>query len=186
MATVCRCTHARRASVDDRAVADPSLLQRGRPPAGDAGHAPRPSVPGIRRRRDPGRRRRINRCHRRGAKAAAAGDAVSGASRPANHGKGFAVRTGMLAAAGELLVFTDADGAYGPESVARVVRALATHPVAIGARGRHATAPLVRRVASRTFNQALQSSPTCLCRHLVRPQGLPPSRHTRAVRSREG
>jgi Glycosyl transferase family 2 len=30
-----------------------------------------------------------------------------------NHGKGFAVRAGMLAAEGELIVFTDADGSYG-------------------------------------------------------------------------
>jgi glycosyltransferase involved in cell wall biosynthesis len=45
-------------------------------------------------------------------------------SRP-NHGKGFAVRTGMLAAAGNLLVFTDTDGAYGPNDLERVVLALA-------------------------------------------------------------
>jgi dolichyl-phosphate beta-glucosyltransferase len=76
-------------------------------------------------------------------------------SRP-NHGKGFAVRTGMLAAAGNLLVFTDADGAYGPADLERVVRALVAAPVAIGTRGPDATAPLARRLASRAFNHALQ------------------------------
>jgi dolichyl-phosphate beta-glucosyltransferase len=76
-------------------------------------------------------------------------------SRP-NHGKGFAVRTGMLAAAGNLLVFTDADGAYGPADLERVVRALAAAPVAIGTRGAGAAAPLARRLASRGFNHALQ------------------------------
>ena len=75
-------------------------------------------------------------------------------TRP-NHGKGFAVRTGMLAATGDLLVFTDADGAYGPGDMDQVVRALAVAPMAIGTRGPDAAAPLVRRVASRAFNQAL-------------------------------
>jgi dolichyl-phosphate beta-glucosyltransferase len=51
-----------------------------------------------------------------------------------NHGKGFAVRTGVLSAEGELVVFTDADGSYGPEQVERVVRALEQAPVAIGSR----------------------------------------------------
>jgi len=37
-----------------------------------------------------------------------------------NHGKGFAVRTGMLAARGERVVFTDADGSYTPAEVERV------------------------------------------------------------------
>jgi dolichyl-phosphate beta-glucosyltransferase len=49
-----------------------------------------------------------------------------------NRGKGFAVRTGMLAAQGELVVFTDADGSYGPRELDRIVRALAGAPVAIG------------------------------------------------------
>jgi dolichyl-phosphate beta-glucosyltransferase len=35
-------------------------------------------------------------------------------SRPIVAGKGFGVRTGVLAARGELVVFTDADGSYGP------------------------------------------------------------------------
>jgi hypothetical protein len=75
-------------------------------------------------------------------------------SRP-NHGKGFAVRAGMLAGSGELLVFTDADGAYGPGDVQRVVQALETAPVAIGTRGPDTAAPLARQVASRAFNYGL-------------------------------
>ena len=75
-----------------------------------------------------------------------------------NHGKGFAVRVGMLAARGELVVFTDADGAYGPEEIDRVVAALAAAPVAIGVRA-DADAqggPLLRRLASRVFNRAMR------------------------------
>jgi dolichyl-phosphate beta-glucosyltransferase len=74
-----------------------------------------------------------------------------------NHGKGHGVRTGMLQARGELLVFTDADGSYGPGEVARVAAALAHAPVAIGSRpAGWATGPPTRRLASRLFNRAIQ------------------------------
>jgi glycosyltransferase involved in cell wall biosynthesis len=72
-----------------------------------------------------------------------------------NRGKGFAVRTGMLAAEGELIVFADADGSYGPDKIDRIVAALDEAPVAIGARG-SASAPLARRIASRGFNLAIR------------------------------
>ena len=75
-----------------------------------------------------------------------------------NHGKGFAVRAGMLAAVGELVVFTDADGAYRPGEVDRVVRALAEAPVAIGVRpSATATARFARSVASQGFNRLLRA-----------------------------
>ena len=78
-------------------------------------------------------------------------------SRP-NRGKGFAVRTGVLAAQGEVIVFTDADGSYGPDDLERVVAALADAPVAIGSRAAGAaTGPLVRRLASRLFNRTIQA-----------------------------
>jgi glycosyltransferase involved in cell wall biosynthesis len=76
-----------------------------------------------------------------------------------NHGKGYAVRTGIQAAQGELVVFTDADGSYGPEQLERVVAALQQGaPVAIGARlGSHAGAgPPLRRLASRVFNRVMR------------------------------
>ena len=75
-----------------------------------------------------------------------------------HHGKGDAVRAGIRAARGELVVFTDADGSYGPEQVDRVVAALAVAPVAIGARlGAAAGAgPPLRRLASRVFNRAMR------------------------------
>jgi dolichyl-phosphate beta-glucosyltransferase len=75
-----------------------------------------------------------------------------------NHGKGYAVRTGIQAALGELVVFTDADGSYGPEQLERVVAALERAPVAIGARlGSDADpgSPL-RRLASRVFNRVMR------------------------------
>ena len=41
-----------------------------------------------------------------------------------NHGKGYAIRTGMLAAGGDLLVFTDADLPFGVEGVKCVLAEL--------------------------------------------------------------
>ncbi len=37
-----------------------------------------------------------------------------------NRGKGYAVRTGMLAAAGDVVLFTDCDNAYGTEALGRM------------------------------------------------------------------
>lgn len=92
------------------------------------------------------------------AEAAAARDRrVRVLRRSPNRGKGFAVRTGMLAGRGRRLVFTDADGSYGPEQVERVARALDGAAVAIGRRGGlEAGWPLLRRLASRVFNLALR------------------------------
>jgi len=75
-----------------------------------------------------------------------------------NRGKGFAVRTGVLAAEGELVVFTDADGSYRPDDVERVVAALADAPVAIGSRDLHvqASSP-TRQVASMLFNRVMRT-----------------------------
>lgn len=59
------------------------------------------------------------------------GDAVRKASEkeprirlegyPDNRGKGCAVRTGMLAANGDMVVFTDCDNAYGEDAVGRMI-----------------------------------------------------------------
>jgi dolichyl-phosphate beta-glucosyltransferase len=75
-----------------------------------------------------------------------------------NRGKGFAVRTGMLSAQGERLVFTDADGSYSPGDLDRLVAALARAPVAIGTRAGDASGPVARRVASRVFNLAIRGA----------------------------
>jgi dolichyl-phosphate beta-glucosyltransferase len=75
-----------------------------------------------------------------------------------NRGKGFAVRTGMLAAQGDLVVFTDADGSYQPSDLDRIVAALDQAPVAIGTRAGGASGPIARRAASRVFNLAIRGA----------------------------
>jgi dolichyl-phosphate beta-glucosyltransferase len=90
---------------------------------------------------------------------AAADPRVRVVRTPHNHGKGYAVRVGVQAAQGELVVFTDADGSYGPEQLERVVAALDRAPVAIGARlGSQAGtgSPLLRRLASPVFNRVMR------------------------------
>jgi glycosyltransferase involved in cell wall biosynthesis len=90
---------------------------------------------------------------------AAADPRVRVVRTPHNHGKGYAVRVGVQAAQGELVVFTDADGSYGPEQLERVVAALGHAPVAIGARlGSQAGtgSPLLRRLASPVFNRVMR------------------------------
>jgi glycosyltransferase involved in cell wall biosynthesis len=90
---------------------------------------------------------------------AAADQRVRVVRTPHNHGKGYAVRVGVQAAQGELVVFTDADGSYGPEQLERVVAALDQAPVAIGARlGSQAGtgSPLLRRLASPVFNRVMR------------------------------
>src|SRR5215207_4132120 len=93
------------------------------------------------------------------AEAAAAADRrVRVLSYRPNRGKGFAVRTGVLAARGELVVFTDADGSYRPSDLDRIVAALAQAPVAIGTRAGDPSGPVARRAASRVFNLAIRGA----------------------------
>jgi dolichyl-phosphate beta-glucosyltransferase len=73
-------------------------------------------------------------------------------------GKGAAVRAGMLAARGDLIVFADADMATPPDQLPLLVEALATHDVALGSRiqpdgsDMRATQPGYRRMLGRAFH----------------------------------
>jgi len=75
-----------------------------------------------------------------------------------NRGKGAAVRTGMLAATGRKVLFTDADIPYRLTDMATVVERLDHAPVVIGDRTLQGAeynvpVPLLRRVASFLFSQ---------------------------------
>ena len=77
-------------------------------------------------------------------------------------GKGAAVRAGMLAASGDVLVFADADMATPPEMLPRLVTALETADVALGSRiqpdgsDMRATQPRFRRLVGKVFRFAAQ------------------------------
>ncbi len=71
-----------------------------------------------------------------------------------NKGKGGAVRTGMLAAAGDVRMFTDADLAYGTDVIPVFCEAISEScDVAVGTRrkGGYGSYSFVRRIASGAF-----------------------------------
>jgi dolichyl-phosphate beta-glucosyltransferase len=73
-------------------------------------------------------------------------------------GKGAAVKVGMLAANGELVVFADADMATPPDQIPLLVAALRDHDVALGSRiqpdgsDMRASQPLYRRLLGKVFH----------------------------------
>ena len=81
-------------------------------------------------------------------------------SHPRNLGKGAAVRTGMLAARGDLVCFADADMAIDPIHLSALVDALARAPVAVGSRavaGHVDYGTRLRTDAGRAFNLAVRA-----------------------------
>ncbi len=79
-----------------------------------------------------------------------------------NRGKGYAVRTAMLEATGDVRMFTDADLAYGTEVILAVAKAFAENPdadVVIGSRNLNKDGyegyTAMRRVASKTYIKVL-------------------------------
>lgn len=73
-------------------------------------------------------------------------------------GKGAAVRAGMLAAATDLVIFTDADMATPPDMIPLLVEALETHDVALGSRiqddgsDMRKSQPLYRRLLGKAYH----------------------------------
>lgn len=90
---------------------------------------------------------------------AASGDGVGlSVLRVPHGGKGAAVRAGMLAATGDIVIFADADMATPPDQIPLLVRALHDHDVALGSRiqpdgsDMRATQPGYRRLLGQTFH----------------------------------
>ena len=80
-------------------------------------------------------------------------------------GKGYAVRTAMLAAEGDIIMFTDADLAYGTDVIKQVYDEFATHPEAdmvIGSRNLHKDGyegyTFIRKLMSKTYIKVLGNS----------------------------
>ncbi len=77
--------------------------------------------------------------------------------RRPHEGKGAAVRAGILAGTGDLVLFMDADMATPPDQIPFLVDALADHEVAVGSRvqpdgsDRRASQPLYRRILGKAY-----------------------------------
>jgi dolichyl-phosphate beta-glucosyltransferase len=81
---------------------------------------------------------------------------------PANRGKGYAVRHGVLAAEGSAILFSDADLSTPVEELDQLVPALARADVVIGSRALPESVlevhqPLYRELSGRTFNLLFQA-----------------------------
>ena len=81
---------------------------------------------------------------------------------PDNKGKGCAVRTAVLESKGDIVMFTDADLAYGTDVIARVAEKFAENPdadVVIGSRNLNKDGyegyTLLRKIASKTYIKVL-------------------------------
>jgi dolichyl-phosphate beta-glucosyltransferase len=73
-------------------------------------------------------------------------------------GKGAAVRAGVMAATGDLVVFTDSDMATPPDQIPLLTAELADHDIALGSRiqpdgsDRRASQPVYRRMLGKVFH----------------------------------
>lgn len=82
-------------------------------------------------------------------------------SYPDNRGKGYAVKTGMLAATGEIRIFTDSDLAFGVDIIRQFYDALSHSrvDVAIGSRAIQPNGyegyTITRKIASKTYIKIL-------------------------------
>lgn len=74
-----------------------------------------------------------------------------------NHGKGYAVRTGVLAAEGDLILFTDCDNAYGTDAIGRLAKTLVKTEADIVVGSRNLSKDgyegytFIRKLASKTY-----------------------------------
>ena len=74
-----------------------------------------------------------------------------------NRGKGYAVRTGVLAAEGDLILFTDCDNAYGEEAIGNIADALINSgaDIVVGSRNLSKDGyegyTFLRKLASKTY-----------------------------------
>jgi dolichyl-phosphate beta-glucosyltransferase len=74
-----------------------------------------------------------------------------------NRGKGYAVRTGVLAAEGDVIVFTDCDNAYGTDVIAEIYKRFLENnaDIIVGSRNMDKSGydgyTFIRRVASKTY-----------------------------------
>lgn len=78
-----------------------------------------------------------------------------------NQGKGCAVRHGVLASEGDIVIFTDADLAYGVDVIAEAVKIIekGEYPVLVASRAKHKEGyegyTFIRKLASKTYIKVL-------------------------------
>lgn len=71
---------------------------------------------------------------------------------PYNIGNGAAIKTGIRKAAGDVLVFIDADGQHKPEDILRLLENLPQYDMVVGARSLQGQASLMRGLGNKLYN----------------------------------
>lgn len=75
-------------------------------------------------------------------------------SHPYSKGNGAAIKTGVRAASGEVVVFMDADGQHDPADISRLLERMAEgHDLVVGARQKGSQASMGRGVANGLYNR---------------------------------
>ncbi len=72
---------------------------------------------------------------------------------PYNIGNGAAVKSGIRAAGGDIVLLMDADGQHQPADVYRLLDALEGHAMAVGARRKGSHAGILRAIANGVYNR---------------------------------
>jgi len=73
-------------------------------------------------------------------------------SHPINLGNGAAVKSGIRAAAGDMVVMMDGDGQHPPEAIPRLLDGLSSYQMVVGARGVSGHAGMHRLAANTIYN----------------------------------
>jgi len=73
-------------------------------------------------------------------------------SHPYNIGNGAAIKSGIRAASGDILVFMDADGQHKPEDVARLLELFPEFDMVVGARSFSGQASFGRAIGNKVYN----------------------------------
>jgi glycosyltransferase involved in cell wall biosynthesis len=74
-------------------------------------------------------------------------------SHPYNIGNGAAIKSGMRAASGDIMVFMDADGQHNPADVARLLELFPEYDMVVGAREKSDQASLARMIGNAFYNR---------------------------------
>jgi glycosyltransferase involved in cell wall biosynthesis len=73
-------------------------------------------------------------------------------SHPYNIGNGAAIKTGIRAASGDILVFMDGDGQHSPADIARLLELFPEYDMVVGARSVSGQASVGRAVGNKVYN----------------------------------
>jgi glycosyltransferase involved in cell wall biosynthesis len=73
-------------------------------------------------------------------------------SHPYNIGNGAAIKSGIRAASGDILIFMDGDGQHDPEDITKMLDHMPEFDMVVGARGKGSQASVGRSIGNKIYN----------------------------------